>query len=159
MDIAGHQYTWERSRGKPEWVEVRLDRAVVTDSWLNEFPLAKLYNLEGSTSDHSPVILVPKKSESRQFQAHFKFENAWLIDPMCFQLVKENWDDDVGRDIQQKVRKCGEVLKKWGKDTTSNFGFQIKKYKAELKQYRGERDVYSIQLYEEAKCKLHKVLD
>ncbi|XP_074337686.1 uncharacterized protein LOC141674885 [Apium graveolens] len=88
MDIVGHQYTWERSRGKPEWVEVRLDRAVVTDSWLNEFPLAKLYNLEGSTSDHSPIIL----------------------------LVKENWDDDVGRDIQQK-------------------------------------------LYEEAKCKLHKVLD
>lgn len=64
------------------WIEVRLDRAVVTESWLNDFPLAKLYNLEGSTSDHSPIILVPKKIEARQVQDLFKFENAWLIDPM-----------------------------------------------------------------------------
>ncbi|XP_074377125.1 uncharacterized protein LOC141718646 [Apium graveolens] len=61
MDIFGHQYTWKYSRGKSDWVEVRLDRAVVTEKWLNEYPMAKLYNLEGSTSDHSPIILVPKK--------------------------------------------------------------------------------------------------
>ncbi|XP_074326876.1 uncharacterized protein LOC141664821 [Apium graveolens] len=159
MDIVGHQYTWERSRGKPEWTEVRLDRAVVTENWLEDFPLAKLYNLEGSTSDHSPIILMPKKSERIQIREKFKFENAWLVDPMCTQLVKESWEDAADSDIQQKLRKCGEVLKEWGKEVTSNFGDKIKKYKDDLKRYRGGSDAESLQRYDEAKYMLHKVLD
>lgn len=79
MDIVGHQDTWERGRGKPDWMEVKLDRALTTEEWLDKFPMAKLYNLEGSTSDHSPIILIPKKNEVRQVRVKFKFENAWLL--------------------------------------------------------------------------------
>lgn len=62
LEIVGHQYTWERGRGKAEWMEVRLDRAVTTETWLNLFPMAKLYNLEGTTSNHATnVVLIPKK--------------------------------------------------------------------------------------------------
>lgn len=78
---------------------------------------------------------------------------------MCFQLVKENWDDNVCGDIQQKLRNFEEILRGWGKETTSNFGGKIKEYKVELKNYRGDKDEFSIQMYEEAICKLHKVLD
>lgn len=47
MTLIGHQYTWERGRGTDDWTEVRLDRAITNASWLDLFPLAKLYNLEG----------------------------------------------------------------------------------------------------------------
>lgn len=46
MDLIGHQFTWERRRGKPDVIEVRLDRALTSQSWLNMFSTAKLYNLE-----------------------------------------------------------------------------------------------------------------
>ncbi|KAL8121460.1 hypothetical protein AgCh_018259 [Apium graveolens] len=36
MDLHGHQYTWERGVGSAEWIEVRLDRALVTPSFLDE---------------------------------------------------------------------------------------------------------------------------
>lgn len=58
MNIVGHQYTWERGRGTENQTEIRLDKALTNSSWLELFPLAKLYNLEGSTSDHSPLLLV-----------------------------------------------------------------------------------------------------
>lgn len=51
---------------------------------------AKLYNLEGSTSDHIPIFLMPKqKVEQSTHSQRLRFENAWLTEPMCGQLIKE----------------------------------------------------------------------
>ncbi|KAK1373387.1 hypothetical protein POM88_029580 [Heracleum sosnowskyi] len=63
MEIVDHQYTWERGRGTMEWMEVRLDRALLSTTWMANFLEAKLYNLEGTSSDHSPVFLIPQKFE------------------------------------------------------------------------------------------------
>lgn len=46
MVLTGHQFTWERNRGTQDWTEVRLDRALTTEDWLDKFPMTKLYNLE-----------------------------------------------------------------------------------------------------------------
>lgn len=90
MNIIGHQFTWERSRGTESWIETRLDRVITNERWLEYFPMSKLYNLEDSPSDHSPIYLDtscllyvqrPRRS--------FRFENSWLTEPMCFQLVKD----------------------------------------------------------------------
>lgn len=57
MPLEGHQFTWEKGRNTDNWMETRLDRALVNTGWLNLFPVAKLYNMEGSPSDHSPIHL------------------------------------------------------------------------------------------------------
>ena len=62
MDIIGHRFTWERSRGTDNWVETRLDRVLTTEGWIDWFPMSKLYNLEGSPSDHSPCLLYTSPS-------------------------------------------------------------------------------------------------
>lgn len=33
LELMGGNYTWERSRGKPEWVRERIDRAFASSSW------------------------------------------------------------------------------------------------------------------------------
>ncbi|XP_074347588.1 uncharacterized protein LOC141686452 [Apium graveolens] len=68
LELHGHQFTWERGRGTENWVEIRLDRALASSSWLELFPYAKLYNLEGSPSDHSAIFLdtTHKVSELRR---------------------------------------------------------------------------------------------
>lgn len=159
MEIIGHQFTWEKSRGKPDWMEVRLDRAVTTESWLSLFPMARLYNLEGTTSDHSPIILIPKKQNDRRVYSKFRFENAWLLDPMCYQLVYESWNGSGGEDLQQKLKRCSEKLGRWGKEVTSNFSGNIKMCKEELKRCRSSRDPQAVQKYEEAKQRLHMLLE
>lgn len=41
MELQGHQFTWERGRGTDAWLEIRLDRALVSSNWLELFPYAK----------------------------------------------------------------------------------------------------------------------
>lgn len=42
IDLVGGKFTWERSRGKKEWIRERIDRAFATASWWQMFPLCKL---------------------------------------------------------------------------------------------------------------------
>ncbi|XP_074324303.1 uncharacterized protein LOC141661216 [Apium graveolens] len=57
IDLYGHPFTWERGRDTDSFLEIRLDRAMATTNWFDLFPYAKLYNLEGSPSDHSAISL------------------------------------------------------------------------------------------------------
>ncbi|KAK1385045.1 hypothetical protein POM88_022780 [Heracleum sosnowskyi] len=89
MNLVGHQFTFERGRDTEAWMEIRLDRALTNEAWLAMFPMAKLYNLEGSSSDHSPIFLVPRVVAQTVNSYRFRFENAWLMEPMCEQLVRD----------------------------------------------------------------------
>ncbi|KAL8111889.1 hypothetical protein AgCh_019552 [Apium graveolens] len=79
------------------------------------FPLAKVYNLEGSPSDHSLLLLVPKRHTGGNTKRQFRFENAWLTEPMCFQIIKDRWEEDENNNVVQKIDKCAESLNVWVK--------------------------------------------
>lgn len=110
LELTGHQYTWEKGRNTASWLEIRLDRALVNDTWLTLFPLAKLYNLEGSPLDHSPLLLEPKQRNTLVRKKHFRFENAWSAEPLCAQIVKDSWEDERCDNIIQRVEQCGVKL-------------------------------------------------
>lgn len=159
LDIVGHQFTWEHGRNTNHWVEIRLDRGLVDASWLQLFPSVKLYNMEGSPSDHSPILLEPKTNILRKGRRRFRFENAWLTEPLCFQLVKDSWEANSEVDILQKIQFCGEELDVWGREVTGCFSKRIRECKAKLKQFRNGQDTDSISSYNEAKQQLYLILD
>lgn len=107
MDLYGHPYTWERKDGEDSWTEVRLDRALASLSFVSYFKEAKLYNLEISTSDHSPILLEIHKVVYTTVTRKFKFENAWLREPLCKQIVEDSWQ---GVSLQQKIAHCANSL-------------------------------------------------
>ncbi|KAK1393069.1 hypothetical protein POM88_012125 [Heracleum sosnowskyi] len=82
MELHGYPFTWERYPGTNKWVEIRLDRAIATSSWMHLFKDARLINLEASTSDHSPILLVSMAVDGLPRVRKQKFENAWLRDPV-----------------------------------------------------------------------------
>lgn len=160
MNIIGHQFTWERSRGSENWIETRLDRVLTNERWTNLFSRSKLYNLEGSPSDHSPIFL-DTRTNFRELRSrrNFKFENAWLAEPLCFQLVKDSWEGDGSVNICEKVLQCSHTLEAWGREITSNFGGRIKECKAVLKQLRSRTDAESLEKFKATKQKLFLILD
>lgn len=95
-------------------MEVRLDRVLTTQNWLNIFPAAKLYNMEGSNSDHSPILLIPRRGEGSGGIRRFRFENAWLLEPMCQMLIEDSWQRRDLFDIQEKVIASSKQLEVWG---------------------------------------------
>ncbi|XP_060967734.1 uncharacterized protein LOC133035666 [Cannabis sativa] len=86
MELKGHPYTWERGKGSENWVEIRLDKALVTHPWLDTFPNAVLTNGDVSSSDHTPIFLEPAPAISTVPVHLFRFENAWTREPICAQI-------------------------------------------------------------------------
>lgn len=127
--------------------------------WSMRYQMAKVYNLEGSPSDHSPLLLIPEQQTRGKKQRHFRFENAWMTDPTCFQIIKDRWEEDIHCNVSQKVRKCAESLEIWGRELTSCFGKRIKECKIKLKALRQKRDPQSVEDYESTKKQLHLILD
>lgn len=159
LDIIGHQFTWERGKNTDHHIEIRLDRVLANSLWLDKFQLAKIYNLVGSQSDHSPLLLIPELQTRGDIKRHFRFENAWLTEPMCFQIIKDGWAVENIGDIMQKMKCCAESLEVWGREITGCFSKRIKDCKNILKLLRDKTDAQSITAYESAKKQLHLVLD
>ncbi|XP_060969491.1 uncharacterized protein LOC133036775 [Cannabis sativa] len=108
LDLRGYPFTWDRGRGTGHCVEIRLDKAIFSLSWLDTFTEATLTNIGFSNSDHTPIILQPDSHHSTITAPHFRYENVW------------------------------DNLTKWGSDLTGNFKGRIstnKKKMAQLKQH------------------------
>ncbi|XP_060962164.1 uncharacterized protein LOC133032290 [Cannabis sativa] len=140
--------------GLDNWIEVRLDRGLVNQAWLDMFSAAKLFNMEVSTSDHCPIFMDLTTELPTSTIGRFKFENAWLREPMCMQLVKDSWEGCVESDIQRKVAACSAQLQGWGKEYTGNFKERIMRWKKEMKRWKFGRDDLSITNFKQAKLNL-----
>lgn len=105
LELTGHPYTWERGRNTELWTEIRLDRVLANTQWLSVFHMAKVYNMEGSPSDHSPLLLIPEHLIRGNKRRHFRFENAWLTEAMCSQIIKNCWEMGGISTVPQKVKK------------------------------------------------------
>lgn len=149
VPLRGYSYTWERNYGDDEWVEIRLDRVLVSNDFLQKFSETKLSNLEISTSDHSPIFLEPVVISHVNSARRFRFENSWLREPMCLQIVKETWQKYRGKNFQEKLSLCADILSTWGKEITGNFKARISASKKKLRIMKGMRDVRSTQVYKE----------
>ena len=110
LGMSGYQFTWERSRGCEDWVEERLDRGLASSSWIYLFPTAKVTSVEASCSDHLPVFLEPVPMVQSPRTKKFCFENSWLREPDCFNVVKISWASTSEVPIQNRLASCGIAL-------------------------------------------------
>ncbi|XP_074352960.1 uncharacterized protein LOC141692122 [Apium graveolens] len=158
MDMQGYPYTWERGRGTEKWVEIRLDRAIVSKEWMETFQDAKLTNLEVSTSDHCPIFLEPMIEKITLSTKRFWFENAWLREPMCKKIVEETWERKQSGLFHDKLKSCSKSLAGWGQEITDNFKRRIAHSNKIIRTTRGRRDDLSVKQFQEESKKLTEVL-
>lgn len=78
LDLKGGDFTWEKCKGKPNWVRERLDRDFATEDWWRKFPLCNLVVHHATKSDHDPIVLQLMDTEVPRKQFRFRFENVWL---------------------------------------------------------------------------------
>ncbi|XP_060972157.1 uncharacterized protein LOC133038123 [Cannabis sativa] len=104
LPLVGYPYTWEKGRNSGDLIEERLDKALVTNEWLALYSQPVLYNLEFSMSDHCPIFLVFKGLFPTASLHSFRFENAWLREPLCKQLFEGCWEGSDLNSIQGKLQ-------------------------------------------------------
>ncbi|XP_060964627.1 uncharacterized protein LOC133033648 [Cannabis sativa] len=140
-------------------MEARLDRAMVNFSWLSIFSDAKLFNLEVSPSDHTPLFLDLKSHIQAAGKKLFRFENHWTRFQECEEVIRASWCNSGMIFLQQKIHFCGQILQVWGSVVADNFSARIKNCNKELKVFKGRRDSEGRKMYSEAKQVLFETLN
>lgn len=136
LGFVGEKYTWERSRGKSNWVQERLDRGLANQEWLNLFPAAEVRVLEVATSDHLPIFLQLNKQVYVPKPKRFRFENLWLREKDCLNVVKNSWSIMRGRGIMDKIGMCCTKLEEWGGGLSAEYKQQITTCRSRLRKLR-----------------------
>lgn len=129
LGFVGEPYTWEKSRGTTNWIQERLDKGLATQEWCNLFPDAEVTVFDGTTSDHLPLYLHLNKRVYVPRSKHFKFENVWLKERDCFNVVQDSWTVTSGKEILDRINYCCLQLEEWGGGLTLE-------YKKKLAEYR-----------------------
>ncbi|KAK8973458.1 hypothetical protein V6N11_064701 [Hibiscus sabdariffa] len=92
MPIKGGAFTWSNLRSDDDAIIEKLDHILFNLSW--SMMLSKTIGCKQPTigSDHCPTIVMLRGWPKRA-RRDFKFENKWLLDKDCHQIVKEAWEN------------------------------------------------------------------
>ena len=100
-----------------------------------KFPAASVRHLHCYASDHRPILLMfDLNGESvRWKQKPFHFEEMWLADRGCGDMVRKAWEawpkGQLMYRVVAKIKKCKRMLHSWSKDHFGSVKDQIKKKK------------------------------
>ncbi|KAL8125037.1 hypothetical protein AgCh_012638 [Apium graveolens] len=159
LGFTGCQYTWERFRGTPAWIQERLDRGLANQQWRQLFPNAVIQVLEVSTSDHLPLLLQLNRQIYVPKTRRFRFENVWIRDVECMNLVQESWTTNGIGNILEKIEFCRMKLDEWGGGTLKELSQKIKHSRWVMRKFRSRRDTLGVQTYNDARCEFLKLLE
>lgn len=104
----GEKYTREKSRGKTNWIQERLDRGFANHGWQGLFPMAEMQVIDVATSDHLILFLQLNKKVYEPKGHRFRFENIWLREKECINVVRNGWEQARELDVTGKIRVCAE---------------------------------------------------
>ncbi|XP_074342277.1 uncharacterized protein LOC141679769 [Apium graveolens] len=147
LGFVGEKYTWEKSRGTSNWVQERLDRGLATQDWRNLFPLAEVQVLEVATSDHLPLHLQLNKKVYVPRGRCFKFENVWLKEKDCINLVQTSWNHSEGKEILEKIHYCCVKLDEWGGGVSQEYKRKLDSCRIQMRKLRTRRDFAGARMY------------
>ncbi|XP_019189731.1 PREDICTED: uncharacterized protein LOC109184143 [Ipomoea nil] len=135
----GYQFTWEKGRGTSHWIREKLDRIMVNNTWLDLFEGANAESFEAPASDHIPIAIWPSPASRSRKRRCFKFENYWLKETRCREIVHQSWSNSQGLQISSRFEICSYENWKWGIDYNRNMQPQIDNLKKRQNQFWKQR--------------------
>jgi len=142
LGFIGNRFTWSKHFVDGHSIWERLDRGVVNAIWFLKFPDTILHHLHCTSSDHMPLYINLLGLEISSRRKLFRFEEMWLSDERCGEVVKASWSSYhhsfSDRDILKRVDKCGQDLEWWNHNIFGNVRKELAKKKELLIQAEQE---------------------
>lgn len=113
LHLHGRRYTWNNEREIPTWV--RLDRALVTLDWEEQYPDSHLQALGTDASDHCPILLQTNLRISSE--PRFHFEPYWPKFSDYQAALLRGWRCEPG--IQDPIKRLDAMLKNLARELRS----------------------------------------
>ncbi|RVX02242.1 hypothetical protein CK203_028314 [Vitis vinifera] len=117
LPLQGGDFTWNGGLHNQSWA--RLDRFLVSPSWIDQFSGINQCRLPRPVSDHFPIMLVG--GGIRRGLAPFRFENMWLKAEGFKELVRSWWQGidvrgSASYKLATKMKEIKQKLKVWNRE-------------------------------------------
>ncbi|XP_073359913.1 uncharacterized protein [Aegilops tauschii subsp. strangulata] len=140
LGFSGYPYTWDNKRDEQDNIQVRLDRATCTDSFLSMFPETKVEHILTEESDHQALlvrVLETAPSHTGGGPRLFCFEEAWIRHEKYEEMIVEAWDAaNSGEEglaaVWQKLGSMAGSMQRWEREVFGSIRKKIKLLKAQL---------------------------
>lgn len=73
----------------------------------------------------------------------FRFENSWLREKTCSEIVEECWLQIRGGNIGERIDLCAKKLKDWGGRLSRKFKESLNNCREIMNKFRGGMDLFS----------------
>jgi len=137
LGFVGPQYTWQKHFADGHSIWETLDRGFANNEWLLNFAGTKVHHLSSDTSDHRPLWIVPEGLEFHPTAKPFRFEEMWLSDSGCAEIVEavrsNTHSYDPAVEVMRKIAKSGKELHRWNREHFRNVRKELEKKRAALK--------------------------
>ena len=91
LDFKGFPYTWCKLYRNGVSIWERLDRVVASYEWFSKFPSSWVHHIDSTTSDHKILWVELSDLDFQKKKKVFRFEEMWLADKGCGELVEGIW--------------------------------------------------------------------
>lgn len=161
MDLGfiGDMYTWEKCRGTNNWIQERLDRGVANQAWCDLFPDAVVKVLEVAPSDHLPLSLHLNRKVYVPKAKRFRFENVWIREKECLNVIRDSWKSTEGEDISSRIQFCCIKLEEWGGGMKHEFKLKLADCRLWLRALRTRRDGQGVHMYKTVRWEFLNLLE
>ena len=87
---------------------------VASQEWCSEFPSTRVHPVDNTISDHKLLWNEQADLEFRQRKKLFRFEEMWLADKECGEVVEGVWqarmEGTENTKVLRKIETCGKEL-------------------------------------------------
>lgn len=112
-------------KGTSNWIEAKLDRILISDERNDLFRSAKSTSIPASKSNHLSLFLSHEGLVVHRKKKRNHFENLWLKDNVCRDLVIQSWANSKGHNLITRVERCSKAVWEWGKYLSRNLVIEL----------------------------------
>ncbi|XP_068475160.1 uncharacterized protein [Phaseolus vulgaris] len=132
LPLVGKTFTWFKSNGS---AKSRLDRVLVSEEWMDIWPMCKQYVQQREVSDHCAIVV--KSVDKDWGPKPFRSIDVWLKEKDFGELVKGMWlsysvQGSAFTKVKEKLKCLKGDLKMWNKDVFGNIQTSKKRILQEL---------------------------
>ncbi|GER24988.1 RNA-directed DNA polymerase-like protein [Striga asiatica] len=155
----GHPFTWSNNRKGKDFVEVQLDRFLLSPDWLLKFPKVSVLHIPLVSSDHSLLLMDIVGTEQKR-KHRFYFDRRWAKEEGFDECVKKAWKMQVTGaglySFQKRLRNVKFGLLGWLTSTATNSSKIIKECNAKLELLSSQGGAREWTEWYSCKEKIHK---
>lgn len=137
LDFEGYRYTWSNGRKDNENIQSRLDRVHINPTFMEMFPGSKVSHLPRFGSDHAAIRIEfgdQELNDTTRRKHLFRFEEAWLKDSHCEEMVKRCWME-TGSNVWKKLFSLQGLQASFKEYRTEAISKEIKRVERMMQKY------------------------